>query len=70
MTVEKSGKEMKTTITEDGMTVYRSGEGVLQANNEGVKAKNLHANTYLIIGNNSRFEDYKYDRTGCFWIGS
>lgn len=70
MTVEKSGREMKTTITEDGMTVYRSGEGVLQANNEGVKAKNLHANTYLIIGNNSRFEDYKYDRTGCFWIGS
>lgn len=70
MTVEKSGKEMKTTITEDGMTVYRSGESVLQANNEGVKAKNLHANTYLIIGNNSRFEDYKYDRTGCFWIGS
>lgn len=70
MTVEKSGKEMKTTITEDGMTVYRSGEGVLQANNEGVKAKNLHANTYLIIGNNSRFEDYKYNRTGCFWIGS
>ena len=70
MTVEKSGREMKTTITEDGMTVYRSGESVLQANNEGVKAKNLHANTYLIIGNNSRFEDYKYDRTGCFWIGS
>ena len=70
MTVEKSGKEMKTTITEDGMTVYRSGESVLQANNEGVKAKNLHANTYLIIGNNSRFEDYKDDRTGCFWIGS
>lgn len=70
MTVEKSGREMKTTITEDGMTVYRSGESVLQANNEGVKAKNLHANTYLIIGNNSRFEDYKYNRTGCFWIGS
>ena len=70
MTVEKSGREMKTTITEDGMTVYRSGESVLQANNEGVKAKNLHANTYLIIGNNSRFDDYKYDRTGCFWIGS
>lgn len=70
MTVEKSGREMKTTITEDGMTVYRSGESVLQANNEGVKAKNLHANTYLIIGNNSRFEDYQYNRTGCFWIGS
>lgn len=70
MTVEKSGREMKTTITEDGMTVFRSGESVLQANNEGVKAKNLHANTYLIIGNNSRFEDYRYDRTGCFWIGS
>ena len=25
---------------------------------------------YLIIGTNSRFEDYGSDRTGCFWIGS
>jgi hypothetical protein len=59
---------MTTTITEDGMTVYRNEEAVLVADNEGVKAEDLHATTYLIVGQFSRFEDYG-DRTGCFWIG-
>ena len=69
LTVEKSGSEMKTQITEDGMTVFKNNEAVLTANNIGVNAVNLHATTYLIIGTNSRFEDYGYSRTGCFWIG-
>ncbi|MBQ8763148.1 MAG: hypothetical protein IJZ07_03505 [Clostridia bacterium] len=55
------------------MSVYKNEEEVLTANNEGVKAANLHATTYLIIGNYSRFEDYTNAdgeaRTGCFWIG-
>lgn len=69
LTVSKSGSEMETTITEDGMTVYRNEEAVLIADHEGVKAEDLHATTYLIIGTNSRFEDYLDNRTGCFWIG-
>lgn len=69
MTVEKSGSEMKTQITEDGMVVYQNDEAVLTANNTGVDAKNLHATTYLIIGGRSRFENYGSNRTGCFWIG-
>ena len=69
LTVEKSGSEMKTQITDNGMAVYQSGEKVLDANNSGVDAKNLHATTYLIVGANSRFEDYGNGRTGCFWIG-
>lgn len=69
LTVSKTGSEMETTITDDGMTVYRSGAAVLVANNEGVAAEDLHATTYLIVGANSRFEDYDYNRTGCFWIG-
>lgn len=68
LTVSKSGSEMKTLISEDGMIVYRDNTEVLVANNEGVEARNLHANTYLIVGKNSRFEDYG-NRTGCFWIG-
>lgn len=68
LTVEKSNREMKTQITEDGMTVYKNNTAVLTANNKGVDAANLHATTYLIIGKNSRFEDYG-NRTGCFWIG-
>lgn len=67
--VSKSGTEMETQITEDGMTVYKNDEAVLTANNVGVDAVNLHATTYLIIGTNSRFEDYGENRTGCFWIG-
>ena len=72
LTIEKTGTEMSTTITEDGMTVYRSGEAVLIANNEGVKAEDLHATTYLMIGKYSRFEDFEENfepRTGCFWMG-
>lgn len=69
MTVAKSGKEMKTRITEDGMTVYQNNSAVLEANNKGVDAKNLHATTYLMVGGRSRFENYGSNRTGCFWIG-
>lgn len=69
LTIEKTGTEMKTQITEDGMTVYRDNTAMLIANNVGVEATNLFAKTYLIIGDNSRFEDYGTDRTGCFWIG-
>ena len=63
---------MSTQITDDGMKVFRSNTAVLTANNVGVDAVNLHATTYLIIGNNSRFEDWEKDgqaRTACFWIG-
>lgn len=66
--VSKSGSEMTTTVTEDGVRVLRNNSEVLTANNQGVKAEDLHATTFLIIGDNSRFEDYD-SRTGCFWIG-
>ena len=70
LTVSKDGSEMTTTVSEDGMIVYKNGSAVLTANNVGVEAVNLHAKTYLIIGTNSRFEDYNNGaRTGCFWIG-
>lgn len=69
LTVSKSNSELSTTITEDGMTVQRNSEVMLKASNTGVEAKNLNASTFLIIGNRSRFENYKSDFTGCFWIG-
>lgn len=67
--ITKTDSEINTSITEDGMTVYKNNSAVLTANNQGVKAVDLHATTYLIIGNNSRFEDFDSGRTGCFWIG-
>ena len=69
LTISRVGSEMKTQITDDGMSVYRNQQKMLSANSQGVDAENLHATTYLIVGKNSRFEDYGDNRTGCFWIG-
>lgn len=67
--ISKSESEITTSITEDGMTVFKKNNEVLKADNEGVKAEDLHATTFLIIGKNSRLEDFNNNRTGCFWIG-
>lgn len=70
LTISKSNVDITTNISEDGMQVSKDGQVVLTADNSGVEALNLHATTYLIIGDNSRFEDYDNgSRTGCFWIG-
>ena len=72
LAINKSDNAVNTLISNDGMKIFRQGEytPVLNANEEGVKAENLHATTYLIVGNNSRFEDFDNGtRTGCFWIG-
>lgn len=69
LTISKSDSNISTTITEDGMKIKKGSTEVLTADNGGVKAIDLHATTYLLIGTNSRFEDYNSSRTGCFWIG-
>lgn len=70
LAITKSGSVMETVITDDGLTVSRNKEVTLRANNEGVIAEDLHATTYLLIGENSRLENYSDNkRTGCFWIG-
>ena len=72
LNISKSDSEMKTQITEDGMRIYKNNDIMLTANNQGVDAKNLHATTYLIIGGNSRMEDFIENgskRTAIFWIG-
>ena len=72
LNISKSDSEMKTQITEDGMKIYKNNDIMLTANNQGVDAKNLHATTYLIIGGNSRMEDFIENgnkRTAVFWIG-
>jgi uncharacterized protein YehS (DUF1456 family) len=72
LTIDKSGSEMTTQITEDGMKVFRDNTEVLTANNKGVEAINLHATTFLTINNLTRFENYTNEndarRTGCFWL--
>lgn len=78
MMVHKSNSEMKTQVSDNGMTVYqRTGSKIneeteveepvfvetLQANNKGVVARNLNASTYLIFAEGrGRFQ--KYDKNG------
>lgn len=72
LNISKFGEAMKNQLDHTGMYVTRNGEDILTANKDGVKAKDLHATTYLKIGSGdgrSRFEDYGIDRVGCFWIG-
>lgn len=69
LNVSKTDSEMSTRISDDGMTVSKSGEVTLTANNTGVDAVNLRATTYLVVGTNSRFENYRENRTGCFFVG-
>lgn len=68
LTITKSESDISTQITEDGMVVSDGSKEVLTANSEGVKAVDLQATTYLVIGKNSRFEDLGSNRTACFFI--
>lgn len=67
--IHKSDEEMENLLDNTGMYVNRGGDNILTANNEGVDAINLRSRQFLIIGNNSRIEDYEYNRTACFYIG-
>ena len=72
LNVSKSGEAISNSLTHEGMYVKKSGDDILVADKDGVQATDLHAKTYLIIGEGegrSRFEDYGIDRTGCFWVG-
>lgn len=70
LTISKTDTDVTTQISENGMTISQGNATKLEVNHQGVNAENLHATTYLIIGLNSRFEDYDNNtRTGCFWIG-
>lgn len=79
LNISSATSDTNTQIDENGMTVRQTASDdtqtvMLKADKDGVKAKDLHATTYLIIGTNSRFEDYSSDgttkdRTACFWIG-
>lgn len=68
LNITSTDSEISTMITEDGMTVTKNNREVLSADSSGVKAQDLHAVTYLIIGDTSRLED-RDSRTACFWIG-
>lgn len=69
MTISKSGTQMTTQVTENGLYVRRRDTDMLVANANGVEATDLKAKNYLIIADRARFEAYGQDRVGCFWVG-
>ncbi len=70
MEISRTDAETATKIDFSGVRVVQvdSGETLLSAQGDSVTAKNLHATTYLIIGNNSRIEDIDDTSAGLFWI--
>ena len=71
--ISKEGESMENLLDNTGMYVTRDGEEILGANHDGVTALNLTSRQFLIVGDNSRFEDYNNGtdsrRTACFYIG-
>lgn len=67
--IQKSGEEIENKLDHTGMYVNRNNDNILTANNEGVDAINLKARQFLIVGENSRLEDFEKNRTACFYIG-
>lgn len=74
LTIHKSGDEITNLLDNTGMYVSRGDDNILIANNLGVEAINLTAKQYLVVGLNSRLENYTSDsdtkRTGCFFVGN
>lgn len=77
LTIYRSDSDIKNVLNNAGMYVARvvgdTTEDILTADTNGVDAINLTARQYLIMGANSRFEDYSNGtdtkRTACFYIG-
>lgn len=67
--IKRSDSEIENLLTHKGMYVNREDDNVLTADHEGVQAINLKSKQFLIIGENSRFEDFETNRTACFYIG-
>lgn len=76
LTIYETGKDIENKLDNEGMRVSRiSGDEsipILTANTDGVDALNLRSRQFLIIGDNSRFENYnngtEANRTACFHI--
>lgn len=68
LSISAPDSEFSTEVTDNGMKIYKHSSEVLVVDNQGVQAADLHARTFLIIGENSRLED-RGNRTACFWIG-
>lgn len=72
ITINREGNPIENKLDHTGMYVKKSGENVLQATADGVKAIDITVKNYLIVGSHARFEDYtdgvQNNRTACFYL--
>jgi len=66
--ISRSGQQMQNLLDNTGMYVRRGGEVILQANDRGVTAVDVTVDSYLVIGDHARLENYTAGRTACFWL--
>ena len=70
--IDREGSGIENKLDHTGMYVSKSGENVLQATADGVKAIDITVKNYLIVGSHARFEDYtdglSRNRTACFYL--
>lgn len=71
--ITRAESNLTNSITDKGMYVIRGENTImLQADVNGVIARDVTADNYLIIGKHARFEDYADGmgkRTACFYLG-
>lgn len=67
MHIEREGEEISSRIDHTGLYVNQSEDPRLVANADGVRARDLMAENYLIIAH-TRFEKYQDKYTACFYV--
>lgn len=70
--IARDGSQIENRLDHTGMYVSKSGQNVLQATADGVKAVDITVKNYLVVGSHARFEDYtdglRSNRTACFYL--
>ncbi len=74
--IERTDGQTSSTLNETGLEVNDTNDDTVlfagydeEIGESVVKSKNINVEKYLTIGENSRFEDYQGNRTGCFYVG-
>ena len=72
LTIRSLRSEMENFIDHTGMQVRRAGQPILRADAQGVTARDVQVENYLVVGDHARLEDYSPPtdphRTACFWL--